>query len=49
VNVRYPPWDPKARLRICAIGCPYCWDDDPDIDRGCPCHEEERALLEEED
>jgi len=36
--VRYPPWDPKANLRLC-VGCPYCRDDAPDVACGCPCHE----------
>ena len=41
MSVRYPPWDPKARLHL-HVGCPYCWDDDPGVACGCPCHEEDR-------
>ena len=41
MSVRYPPWDPKANLRMC-IGCPYCVTDDPDDACGCPCHEEDQ-------
>lgn len=37
---RYPPWDAKAALRICAR-CPYCINDEPDAACGCLCHEED--------
>lgn len=40
MTTRYPPWDPKAGLRLC-IGCAYCRDDDPDVACDCPCHEED--------